>query len=1034
MSFTEVFIRRPVATILLSLGILGAGCAAYTQLPVAALPQTDFPTISVSAQLAGASPSTMASSVATPLIKQFETISGIDTITASSSLGSTSITLQFALSRNIDAAAADVQAAIARTAHRLPSNMTSTPSYRKQNPAAASILLLGLTSDTLAPTQLDDIAENILTPALSTISGVAQAIVYGAQTYAVRAEVDPAKLDSRGLALSDVASAMSAANDQTPTGTVQNNTQALTLSMDTQRTDAAEFRSLVIARPDGHDVRLGDIATVSDSTDNINQHTEINGQPAIVLAVQRQPDANTVAVVDAIRAKIPEIEASLPRGVHIQSLNDSSTSIRGAVADVQRTLSITVGLVVLVIFLFLRSVPATLIPALAVPMSLIAAVAGMYALGFSIDNISLLGMTLAVGLVVDDAIVMLELIVRKGEEGMKPFEAAIEGSREITPTIISMSLSLVAVFLPILLMGGVVGRVLNEFGVVVTMAILASAVVSLTVTPMLAARLPQARKHHGEADQGRITRGYGHAVAWSLRHRYLMLVVLVLTFGASAWAYSILPRSFFPTEDTGILRVFVQARQDISYPAMRTLQTEAARIVQKNASVADTTSILGGGRSSFNSGFMLVQLKPREDRPPLDQTVASLRKELAVIPGLHSFVSPQQNLRFGGRSSNSQYQLVLQSLDAGQADDWSGKLMDAMTADTATFTDVSSDLENSALQANIDVNYDRAAALGISTKDLRNTLEAAFGSLVVTQIQSTGNSYDVYLEYNTALNWDEGMLSEVNVPSSSGTLVPLLSFATVTRGKGPVAVNQTGQLASVTLSFDLPEGVALSEATARVRSLAAGIGLPQSVTLDFAGSAQLLQQSTGNMAILIGAAILTIYVVLGVLYESFIHPLTILSGLPSAAFGALLTLRVFGFDLSIIAMIGLLILIGIVKKNAIMMVEVALTDMRETSCDPVSAMQRAAVVRFRPIMMTTFCALLAAVPIAMGTGVGSELRQPLGVAVVGGLLVSQTLTLLITPAIFVELERLSAFLRRIVRPKGKTAASVGDASASPVRS
>ena len=1015
MTLSEIFIRRPVATLLLVAGLLFAGVAAYRQLPMAALPQADFPTISVSAQLAGASPDTMASSVATPLIKQFETIAGIDTISASSSLGNTSITLQFDLSRDIDAAAADVQAAITRAQRQLPDNLTTPPSYRKANPADAPVLILVLTSEGAPLTQMDDIAQNVISPALSTISGVAQAQVFGAKTYAVRVEVDPDKLDSRGLSLNGLADTLAAANSQAPLGTLQNGSQALTIDVNTQRTNAEQFRSLIVATPGGRLVRLGDVANVIDSVENLNQGSWLDGNPSIALAVQRQPGSNTVQVVDAIRAKIPEIQASLPASMHIGVVNDASNSIRASVAEVERTLAITVGLVILVIYLFLGKVWATMIPGLAVPLSLVATFAGMYALGFSIDNISLLGLTLAVGLVVDDAIVMLENIVRHTEEGETPFQAALSGSGEVTGTIISMSLSLVAVFLPILLMGGIVGRVLNEFGVVVTMAILASAAVSLTVTPMLAARLPRTDKSENVFVRqiDRAGRAYGRWVGWCLAHRLLVMLVFLATFAASAWTFADLPRSFFPTEDVGLVTISTQARQDISFAAMQDLQLQAAAIVKANPDVAHVTATLGAGPggSTFNSGSMFVQLKPRGERPPMERTLASLRAALAKLPGLQSFITPVQTLRFGGRSTQSQYQVVLMSLDADAARQWSQELANAMRAEPQTFVDVASDLQNSALRAHIDVDHDRANALGVSSAALRNTLEAAFGTLVATEIQSTGNSYDVILEYDQAKNWDETRLAAIRVPAASGALVPLSSFATVSRTSGPVTVNQTGQLTSVTLSFNLPAGVSLGTATAEIQTLRARIGMPASVATQLAGAAKIFEQSTGNTGILIGAAILTIYIVLGVLYESFAHPLTILSGLPSAAFGALIALKLGGFDLSIIALIGLLMLIGIVKKNAIMMVDVALEKKRGEGMPAAEAVHHAAVLRFRPIMMTTFCALLAAVPVAVGTGAGSELRQPLGVAVVGGLIVSQMLTLFITPVIFVEIDRVSDRLR-----------------------
>lgn len=1024
MNISEVFIRRPVATILLVIGGLIGGIAAYLQLPVAALPEADFPTVNVSAQLAGASPDTMASSVATPLIKQFETIAGIDTISATSSLGNTSITLQFNLSRNIDAAAADVQAAITRAQRQLPDNLTTPPSYRKANPADAPVIILALTGDGARLTQMDDIAQNIISPALSTISGVAQAQVYGSKTYAVRVDVDPDKLDSRNLSLSGLGNTIAAANSQTPVGTLQNGSQALTVNAKTQRTNADEFKSLIVSGSGNRVVRLSDVATVLDSVENINQGSWLDGKQSIALAVQRQPGSNTVAVVDAIKAKLPEIEAALPAQMHISVVNDVSRSIRDAVADVQKTLGITIALVVLVIFLFLGQFWATMIPGLAVPLSLVATFAAMYAFGFSIDNISLLALTLAVGLVVDDAIVMLENIVRFTEQGMPPFEAAIKGSQEVTGTIISMSLSLVAVFLPILLMGGIVGRVLNEFGMVVTLAILSSALVSLTVTPMLAARLP-----HKEIKPGRIARlfdqiteAYGRAVGWCLRHRALVLLVFGLSFLGSIWSFTTLPRSFFPQEDIGLLTISTQARQDISYQAMRTLQQQAAAIVSENPVVQHVTASLGSGPggSTFNTGSLLVQLKARDSRPPLDQTLSALRKSLAALPGITAYITPVQNLRFGGRSSQSQYQIVLQSLDADEARSWSVKLADAMKAEPQTFVDVASDLQNNALQASIEIDHDKAGSLGISSQAIRSTLEAAYGTLTVSQIQTTGNSYNVILELDQNRQWDETQLGALRVPSSSGTLVPLASFATIKRTNGPVTVNQSGQLASVTLSFNLPAGVSLGTATDRVTALQSEIGMPASVSAHPSGAAQIFAQSTGNMGLLILAAVATIYIVLGVLYESFAHPLTILSGLPSAAFGALITLQLCGFDLSIIALIGLLMLIGIVKKNAIMMVDVALYLKRDENHASEEAIHQAAIRRFRPIMMTTFCALLAAVPVALGGGQGSELRQPLGVAVVGGLLLSQVLTLFITPVIFVEIDRLASarwFRRRKAAPQ-----------------
>ena len=1020
MNISEIFIRRPVATILMIVALMFGGVSAYSLLPVAALPAADFPTISVSADLAGASPDTMASSVATPLIKQFETIDGIDTISASSKLGTSDITIQFALTRNIDAAAADVQAAISRANRLLPANMTQAPSYRKVNPASQPVLFMAMTSDGAPLTKMDDIAENVIAPSLGTISGVAQAVVFGAKTYAVRVELDPDKLSARGLSMNAVSKALAVANDQTPLGSIQSSSQAMTVDAATQRTDAASFNTLIIAQPNGLPIRLGDVATVKDSVNNLLQGAWLDGKAAIVVAVFRQPAANTVEVVDSIRSKLPAIEAGLPAGMKINIVNDSSVSIKNAVSDVRLSLSITIALVILVIFLFLRRVSATLIPGLAVPLCLVTTFSAMYFLGYSIDNISLLGLTLSIGLVVDDAIVMLENIVRHVEEGMDPFEAALKGSGEVTGTIISMSLSLVAVFLPILLMGGIIGKVFNEFGIVVTLAILSSAFVSLTVTPMLAARLPHV-PHDANRKKtlfDRFTNAYGGGVAWCLRHRFVIILLFLGTGYLSYALFSNLPRSLFPTEDIGLLSISTQARQDISYPAMLALQQKAADAVSADPSVDHLLSFVGGGPgASANTGTLNVQLKDRSQRGNLEQVLASLRKRLSSVVGLKTFINPRQSLNFGGRNTQSQYQLVLQSLDANVTRQWSGTLVNAMRADAGTFIDVASDFQNSALQARVNIDFDKASQLGISPQVLRQTLQNGFGSFVATQIQTTGSSYNVIVEYDQSLPWDEHLLASIKLPSSNGSLVPLSSFATVNRVAAPVSVNQSGQLTAVTLSFNLPQGVSLGTATARIEQLKKDVGLPSSVLTSYAGAALIFQQSTGNTGLLIGAAVLTIYILLGVLYESFVHPLTILSGLPSAALGALLALDVMGLDFSMIALIGVLMLIGIVKKNAIMMIDVALELTRDGTHNAVAAMQEAATRRFRPIMMTTFCALLGTLPIALGTGASSELRQPLGIAVVGGLVVSQVLTLFITPVIFVELERLSQFMLRLFGAK-----------------
>lgn len=1017
-------IQRPVATTLLALGVVMAGLAGYQLLPVAALPQVDFPTINVSAQLTGASPQTMATSVSTPLIKQFETIPGISEISATNSLGNTSIVLQFDLNRSIDAAAADVQAAISNATRQLPNNLTTPPGYRKTNPADAPIMLLAVQSDTMPRSKLDEIAEDIISPSLSTLPGVAEVTVYGAQTYAVRVEVDPDKLLARGIGIDTVNTAIVNANSQVPVGTLQNNKQSMTLNANTQNTNAAQFKSLVIANPNGAPIHLSDVANVQDSVQNTNAGSWYDGKQAIILAIQRQPDANTVDVVDAINAKLPQLHAEIPASVQTHIMNDSAQPIRDAIKDVKFTLMLTIGLVVLVIYLFTGHVTATIIPGLAVPLSLISTFGMMYVLGYSIDNISLLGLTLAVGLVVDDAIVMLENILRHVEDGMPVLQAAIKGSAEVSYTIISMSISLIAVFIPILLMGGVVGRIFNEFGMVVAIAIVSSAVVSLTVTPMLSSRLSAG--HNQPPYPVRLfnrgfdwtQRGYDKGVAWCLRNRGFVLLSFLGSVALSVYLFMVLPASFFPTEDIGRLQISTQARQDISYPAMRDLQNQAAALVRQNPAVDHVMSIVGGSvRQPLNNGTMFVQLKPKEQRAPLDQTLRELRSSIGTIAGLKAYITPQQSLRFGGRQTASQYQLIIQALSADQTNLWANKMLDAMRRDPS-FTDVASDEQNNALQANIVIDTEKAAQYGINNNQLRTTLEEAFGGYDAAQIQTTGDSYDVMVEFDTSKPWDDQRLQDIHVASSKGALVPLSAFAHVQRTTGPVTINQTGQLVSTTVSFNLPAGEALGDATAKIDQIKKDINMPADIFTSYGGTAQIFQQSQGSTPYLILAAVLTIYVVLGVLYESFIHPLTILSGLPAAALGALLALKVFGFDLSIIALIGLLMLIGIVKKNAIMMIDVALETLRSTTdISPAEAIHEACVRRFRPIMMTTFCALLGALPIAVGGGASSELRQPLGIAVVGGLVVSQLLTLFITPVIFLEMNRLNDFLARLTKRK-----------------
>ena len=1028
MKISEFCIRNPVATTLMSAALIVGGVFSYMFLPVAALPNTEFPVINVSASLPGASPETMSTSVATPLIKQFSTIAGIDTISSSSSLGSTTIAIEFTLGRNIDAAAADVQSAIARTQRQLPEEMTTPPSYRKVNPADAPILLLSLRSETTPLPQLDAFAQQVISPALSTVAGVAQVSVYGSQKYAVRIQLDPNAIASRGIGINEIQAAISAANANTPVGTLQNSQQQLTIEARTQLANADQFRNLIVATRNNRTVRLGEIATVIDSVENFQSASWYDGARAIVLAVQRQPDANTVDVVDRVKAMLPSFSEQLPPSATIETLNDRSTSIRAAVDDVQFTLALIVALVIMVIFLFLRRLSATIIPSLAVPISIVATLGAMYMFGFSINNITLLALTLSVGLVVDDAIVMLENIYRHMEEdGLGAFEAALKGSREIGFTIISITVSLVAVFIPVLLMGGVIGRMFNEFAVTVTTAIAASAFVSLTLTPMLCALLltvpkqPETPQKKGWLERGfdRTLDGYDYLLKLSLRFQPVVLAIFFITLGATAWLFIIIPKGFFPQEDIGQLSVQTEARQDISFEAMVKLHQEVESVFRKSPYVAHVASTAGGGQNSMNNGRLFVELKPLDQRPKLDVVLASLRRETAQVPGISTFMSPVQNLRLGGRSSRSQYQFVMQSVDPGQLYPWSVKMADAMRNEPAFFADVSSDLQNNALQATLAVDRDKASALGISADTIRSTLYSGFGTRQVSTIFTTADSFSVLLEFNPDIQWSPSQLDLIRIRASNGKLVPLSAFARVERTSGTLSVNQLGQLPAVTLSFNLPEGVALGQATDRIAQIKDQLNVPSSVSSRFTGTAKTFQDSLANQTTLLIAALLTIYIVLGILYESFVHPFTILTGIPSAAIGALGTLVLFRMDLSVIAMIGLLMLIGIVKKNAIMMIDVAL-DLQREGRSPHEAIYKACLMRFRPIMMTTLTAIVGTLPIAIGHGPSAELRQPLGVAVVGGLVVSQALTLFVTPVLYLYMERISdAAKRGIARMRGR---------------
>jgi HAE1 family hydrophobic/amphiphilic exporter-1 len=1036
MNVSEFCIRHPVATTLMSAALVVSGAFAYMFLPVAALPRTEFPVVNVSASLPGASPDTMANAVATPLIKQFSAIAGIDSISSTSSQGAVSIAIQFELNRDIDSAAADVQSAIARVQKQLPAEMTDPPSYRKVNPADAPILLLTLSSE-IAPLQgMDAFAQQVISPALSTIDGVAQVQVFGSQKYAVRVQLNPDALAARGIGVDEVQAAITAANANTPIGTLKNSKQSLTIQAQTELSNADQFRNIIVATRNGRPMRLGDLAVVTDSVEDNQTASWYNGTRAILLGVFRQPEANTVQVVDRIKALLPSFESQLPRGAALNVLNDRSTSIRDAVHDVQLTLALTIALVIMVIFLFLRKVSATVIPALAVPISLIATLGAMYLLNFSIDNISLLGLTLAVGLVVDDAIVMVENIHRyMEEEGLNSFEAALKGSREIGFTIISISISLVAVFIPVLMMGGIIGRIFNEFAVVVTVSIVASAFVSLTLTPMLAAKIlpkpepPDAERTGWSAYFERgfeaVLRGYDRSLKLSLRHKPWMLVLFFATLAGTAWLLVVTPKGLFPQEDIGQLSVSTEARQDVSFEAMVGLQQQVAAAYQKSPYVASVAPTVGG--TTLNNGKMYVELKPRGERPALQKVLSDLRRATANIAGIRTVAVPVQNLRIGGRSSKAEYQFVIQGLNRPQLYEWSQKMADAMSRDPL-FADVNSDLQVNATQATLVVDKDKASSLGITAAQLRSTLYSGFGSRQVSTIYGTGDSFSVVMEFNEKANWTTAELPDVRIRNSSGKLVPIGSFARIERTAGSLTINQLGQLPAVTLSFNLPAGVSLGQAVSRIDELKAAQKFPATLTTGFAGNAKTYQDSVANQGILLMAAVLTIYIVLGILYESYIHPFTILTGLPSAVIGALIALRLFGMDLSLIAVVGLLMLIGIVKKNAIMMIDVALTTQREGKAPP-DAIYEAALLRFRPIMMTTLAALLGVLPIAVGIGAGAELRQPLGVALVGGLLVSQLVTLYMTPTLYIYMEQVAGGARNLVRKIGKRPA---DAAQAPV--
>jgi HAE1 family hydrophobic/amphiphilic exporter-1 len=1037
MSFTELFIRRPVMTTLVMAGILIFGLVAYRSLPVSDLPAVDYPTISVNASLPGASPETMASSVATPLEKEFSTIPGIEVMTSTSSQGGASISLQFALSRNIDAAAQDVQAAISQAMRSLPQDI-QPPSFRKVDPSSRPILYYALRSRTLPLTQLNEYAETFLAQRLSTVEGVAQVQVYGSMKYAVRIQLDPQQLAARSIGIDEVAQSVENGNVNLPTGILWGTDKAYAVESQGQLENAADFGALIVAFRDGAPVHLRDLGLVVDSVQDTKRASWFNGERAVVLAIQRQPGTNTVAVAERVKAEVESLQGQIPASVDIATLNDRSVSVKASVEDVKFTLYLALCLVVMVIFLFLRSVRATAIPSLALPMSIVATFAVMYLLGYSLDNMSLMALTLAVGFVVDDAIVVLENIVRHIEQGEPVLAAAIKGSREITFTVISMTISLVAVFIPVLFLGGLIGRLFEEFAVTIGVAILVSGFVSLTLTPMLCSRW---LKPHTESERhGRIylaierawvaaLRWYERSLGWVMRHRRAAMAFSALILIGTVVLFRVVPKGFIPSEDTGQLYATTETAEGTSYDAMVQHQRAAAAIVQEDPNIDGFMSAVGGGGrvSTVNQGRFIMHLKDRAERDmSADQVAQSLSQKLAAVPGMRVFIQNPPALDIGGRSSKTQYQFTLTSSDLDALYQASAALEQRMQ-EIPGLTGVTSDLQIRNPEVRVAIARDRASALGIDVNQIESALYNAYGARQVSTIYTPNDQYWVVMELLPEYQRDLSALNLLHITGRQGVSVPLGSLAKVTPGTGPLTVNHSGQLPSVTLSFDLEPGTSLGSAVQRVEAAAREV-LPSTISTSFAGTAQAFQQAQAGLAVLLVLAILVIYLVLGILYESFIHPLTILSGLPFAGFGALLALAVFGYDLSIYAYVGIIMLVGIVKKNAIIMIDFAIEAERNHGKTAREAILEAASVRFRPIMMTTMAALMGTLPIALGHGAGAEARRPLGIVVVGGLAFSQIITLYITPVIYTYFDALQ---ERLGRRKAKERVSVPPEETAP---